>query len=166
MGQGSYEPIDTVEELTLWMRDEALKRRVDPDSSPRVLRIAWDITDAVTDEQIQDALMTTFRSDRNPFVVLTLCGGMIVACAEVGQDEGIKDDGLRRLEESLCETYDGEVRLSKADNKADGYGVLISYRMPPRQWPYRDGPYRVGDEDWVDRFGVEIGRYCQRRAVR
>ncbi|RYG47614.1 hypothetical protein EON79_06860 [bacterium] len=165
MEQGSYEPISTVEELTSWMRDEALKRRVDPDSSPRSLRIAWEITDAVTDDQILNALTATFRSNRSPFAVL-LGGGMIVACAEVGRDEDIDADGLDRLEESLCETQDGDVRLSKADSRARGHDVLIAYRMPPRQWPYLDGPYRAGDEDWVKRFGVEVGRYRRRRTGR
>lgn len=160
MEQGSYEPIDTVEELTSWMRDEAAKGRVDPDSTPRALRVAWEITDAVTDKQIQDALTTVFRSDRGPFAVLTLGGGMIVACAEVGRDKDIDEDGLSGLERSLSETHDGPVRLSKADDNASGYGVLVAHRMPVRQqWPYRKGPYRAGDEEWVDRFGVEVGCY-------
>lgn len=158
MEQDSYEPIDTVEKLRKRLRDEAQELRVDADVIPRALRAAWKISDAVTHQQIEDAITVTFRSDRGPFAVLTLCGGMIVACGEVGTQEGMDD--LRDLQPSLFEAYEGDVRLTKADNDATGYGVVIAYRMPFRSCPPY---YQAGDENWIDRFGVEVGRYIQTR---
>ncbi|MDE0924783.1 hypothetical protein [Aurantimonas coralicida] len=152
--------VGSFDELLKCLREQVQRGAIDVDLPAKSLRLWWQITDAVTDEQIEQAITEAFRYP-GPNLVVTLCGGTIVAEVALFENTEV-EDAITDLEDHLSWTYGGDVSISKASNNASGYGILIAYRMPPRF--YR--PYKAGDEHLIDRFGMEIGRYSQRRIGR
>ena len=152
--------IDTTEELRRVLCETVRNRPLDIRGlanleEKRSLSDKMRISDSMPYFAIRQIVDETLRSDRNPEVVFTLAGGLILTQVFVPMNAPFGlDDELWRVAKNLSKVYGGSVNVEPAPAAASGYGILTAYRMP-------SFVYLPGDWPLVQRFGVECGKYRQ-----
>lgn len=152
--------IKTTEELRRAVHEKARGHRLDVRElamlhETRSLSDKMRISDSMPYFAIREIVDETLRSERNPQVVLTLAGGLILTQLFVPMNAPFGlDDELWRIAKNLTKVYGGRVDVEPAPATASGYGILTAYRMP-------SFVYLPGDWPLVQRFGVECGKYRQ-----